>query len=637
MEANIYKPPTVGEMELSSPQYLLLGLLHSLVTGDMMSSILLGEICFQVEKLKSRHYKVWLLEDFIFPQSDIKKAMALLSELATNSVLKLPPHVLGIMVSLANKYGANYVQLRNFSEEWCNDQLKNAVGNNNPGEIIAIVAEGGDLNEPTQTGDSLMHLAARAGNCAAIAALGFLKVDLEAVNSRNATPLMEAIENNHVSSVKSLITAGANLSKRFYRGDTYLHIAAAGGSNGALEVLLERGMNVNEKNFFGETPLFQAVRTDNVQGMEILLENDADSSILPEKGKSLTEMVLESRNPDMLKVFIKSGADLKLKDGDTVLHLVARLGNLEMLKGIKNKKFQGSVKNQSGLTPLHVASDPSVVRMFVRMGIDINSKTEKNETALHLAAAKGSIELVKDLVRLGAAVDLQDERGTSALMIALKNSKLDIANFLLYNGANPNIKDKEGCTPLHYAAEVGCVESVTALLHAGVEVDVQDINGNTAAFIAAINNKPDVLKLLVENGADLNLRYSNSDGIIHCVASRGHIEAMMVLLDTGLEVDTKGNSGWTALYWASWRGYTPIVKALLDAGADPEAKDKEGYTPLMRASNKGHLTVVQLLIDRGVNANNRDNNGRTALHWAKTNGNKSIHVVDYLESIGGVQ
>lgn len=116
MKANIYKPATVGDMELSSPQCLLLGLLHSLVAGDVMSSLVLADICVRVTKLRSRHYKVWLLEDFDFPHSDIQKAMDLLAELVTNSILKLPPHVLGIMLSLANKYKTNNVQLRTLSE-----------------------------------------------------------------------------------------------------------------------------------------------------------------------------------------------------------------------------------------------------------------------------------------------------------------------------------------------------------------------------------------------------------------------------------------------------------------------------------------------------------------------------------------
>ncbi|XP_066905048.1 uncharacterized protein [Halyomorpha halys] len=181
LKTNIYRPASITDMELSSTHCLLLALLHSLVTADVTFCTLLADMCSRVEKLRSRHYKVWLLEDFVFPQPDIQKAMALLAELIADGTMKLPPHVLGIMSSLANKYGFTSVHLKALSKEGLSDlanQLRSAVINNSPGDIIAIAAEGGDINGLTESGDSLMHLAARAGNCASISALNFLKADL---------------------------------------------------------------------------------------------------------------------------------------------------------------------------------------------------------------------------------------------------------------------------------------------------------------------------------------------------------------------------------------------------------------------------------------------------------------------------
>lgn len=116
VEANIYRPLTIADMELSTPQCLLLALLHSLVTGDVMSCVLLADICHRVERMRSRHLRVWLLEDFSFPWTEIQDAMALLTKLVANGTLKLPAHVLTTMVSLAKKYKIADVQLRTLSE-----------------------------------------------------------------------------------------------------------------------------------------------------------------------------------------------------------------------------------------------------------------------------------------------------------------------------------------------------------------------------------------------------------------------------------------------------------------------------------------------------------------------------------------
>lgn len=109
-QASIYRPATIVDMELTSPQCLLLALLYSLVTG-VRSCLFLSCICVQVEKLWSRHLRVWLMEDFSFPRPEVENVMALLVELVTDGTLNLPPHVT-TMTSLAKKYGITEVQLR---------------------------------------------------------------------------------------------------------------------------------------------------------------------------------------------------------------------------------------------------------------------------------------------------------------------------------------------------------------------------------------------------------------------------------------------------------------------------------------------------------------------------------------------
>lgn len=514
--------------------------------------------------------------------------------------------------------------------------LERAVLNNSPGDIISLANEGGDVDGLTQSGESLIHLAARLGNSSSIAALGFLKANLEALNSSNATPLDEAVKNNCVPSVKALLAAGAEVEKYFIRGDTYLHIAAAGSHNGALEVLLEEDMDVNKKNHLDETPLLQAVRAGNVQGVEMLLEKKAESEIFAKDGKSLLEMAVESQNVEIFKLLVKAGTNLKTNDGNTVFHLVARFGNARMLDVIKKVTLPANFRDKDGFTPLHVASNPSVIKNLIKMGLNVNERSGKGETALHLASAKGSLALVRTLCQAGAAVDAQDDDGTSALMITLRNSKEDISTFLLHNGADPQLKDKEGRTALHYAVEGGCARSVTNLLIAGASMDEQDNKGNTPIFAASLNNKPAVLQMLVENGADLTQKDRDGNGILHTEASTGHVEAVKKLIDAGAIVDMKGKDQWTALHCAAEKGHFTVVRELLERGADPAAKNGDDWTPLMLASSGGYFNVVQLLVNHGAPLN--DKAGffrRTALYWA--NEHKHRAVAEYLKYKGAVE
>ncbi|XP_014277122.1 putative ankyrin repeat protein RF_0381 [Halyomorpha halys] len=560
-EANIYRPSTIDDMELSTPQCLLLALLHSLVEGDVMFSVMLADICHQVEMLRSRHYRVWLLEDFSFPRNDIENAMELLTHLVANGTLKLPTHVMAIMTSLATKYRIEGVYLRALSEEGrcaLATQLEDAVTNNNPRDIFELESEGADVCGLTQCGDSFLHLAARAGSSASIAALSILHADLEAVNSSNATPLEEAVRCNCASSVKALLMAGANFNKHLAVGETYLHIAAAGFNNEALEALLEGGMNINGKNQRGETPLVLAVKVGNLRGVELLLEKGADLSVL---------------------------FDLRLKDGDSLVHSVARSGNIKILKLLKDRKIPANVKNDNGLTPLHVACNISVVRMLLRMGVDVN---------------------------------IGDDTGSTPLMMATRNNKPDIVSLLLLYRAEPKIKDNVGRTALHYAAELGCIELVTTLLDVGARVDDLDIKGDTPLFLAS--NKLEVLQLLVES-ADLVMRDCYGDGILHREARSGHVQVVKSLIDAGAVLDMTNLFLKTSLHYAAMEGHTGVVKVLVDAGAMVNIQDCEGWIALHHAAQGGYNDVVTELLEAGSMVNLKNKNQDTALHWAAHGGN----------------
>lgn len=611
--ANIYRPSTVADMELSTAQCLLLALVHSLVEGDLMFSTLLADISYRVEKLRSRYLKVWLVEDFEFPRRDIESATCLLAQLITENSLRLPEHVMTIMASLAKKYGIKGVQLRTLSKEsrcCLASQLENAVTNNCVKDIFELESEGANVCGVTLSGESLIHLATRLDNSSSIAALGFLKVDLEDLNSSNATPLEEAVKNNCVHSVKALLSAGAEVEKRLPGGDTYLHVAAAGGHNEALEVLLENVNDVDIENDFAETPLIKSAKAGNFRGIELLLEKDADPV-------ALLELLI---------------------DGESILHSVARSGNFKILKLLiyEEHEIPADMKNHSGLTPLHLACNLSIARALVRMGLNIEEEDNEERTPL---------------------------------MTAAKNKKADIVNLLLLNGASLKAKDQKGWSALHYAAEAGCADSATFLLDADkgpdrVMVDCMDDNSETPAFIAAKNNNLAVLRVLVENGTDLAwencdgmdilhvaARYGNVEVVkallqygvevkginpmtaLHYAAQEGHIEVVTALIDAGADVDMVDHNGHSALYYASEGGHTAVVAVLLDHGANPNAglygRLYEGSTPLMVASKKDHIDVVKLLVERGADVRMKDNTGRTALEIAKG----LTQVVEYLRSI----
>lgn len=73
-----------------------------------------------------------------------------------------------------------------------------------------------------------------------------------------------------------------------------------------------------------------------------------------------------------------------------------------------------------------------IIRLVREDGVDVDSVTGANETALYIAASKGHYDVVKTLMLLGADPNIKNNsiNGTTAEQIARFNGKDDIADFL---------------------------------------------------------------------------------------------------------------------------------------------------------------------------------------------------------------
>lgn len=81
-----------------------------------------------------------------------------------------------------------------------------------------------------------------------------------------------------------------------------------------------------------------------------------------------------------------------------------------------------STHEQSGLTPLHVASfmgHLSIIVLLLQHGANPNAPTVRSETALHLAARSGQMEVARLLLRNGAQVDAR-ARVSGTIIITYK-------------------------------------------------------------------------------------------------------------------------------------------------------------------------------------------------------------------------
>lgn len=115
------------------------------------------------------------------------------------------------------------------------------------------------------TGYTLLMHAASVGNIAIMEYLIQKKADVNAVGWQGRTALSVAVENRQNEAVAYLLQKGADVKstqyiiKRFYRGNTVLHIAARVWNLPAAHLLMKYGADVDAKNGNRKTPYKVAI------------------------------------------------------------------------------------------------------------------------------------------------------------------------------------------------------------------------------------------------------------------------------------------------------------------------------------------------------------------------------------------
>jgi len=122
--------------------------------------------------------------------------------------------------------------------------------------------------------------------------------------------------------------------------------------------------------------------------------------------------------------------------GFTPLHGVVGEHHFEMAEYLITRGADVMSKNDSGVTPLHLASSPEMVRILVRHGAKLEAREDGGGTPLHLASENPeALDVMRELLSLGADVNARDYSGGTALATALARDEQDKVDLLLTFGA----------------------------------------------------------------------------------------------------------------------------------------------------------------------------------------------------------
>ena len=408
--------------------------------------------------------------------------------------------------------------------------------------------------------------------------------------------LLDAAQNNDVTSAISLVNEGADVNMAYPDGATALHWAAHWGATDLADSLLSEGAAVNAANELGITPIAIACRNGSEAMVETLLRADANAFAVE-------------------------------PSGETVLMSCSRTGLLGAVEKLLAAGAEpNSLETNSGQSALMWAAaegHTGVVDLLIGAGADVNASSSGRFTPLMFSARSGALEIARLLLDAGADVNATTDEGLSPLLVATasldaitgsdyrlvvdESEHQDLGILLIDHGADVNQSDQYGMTALHYAVEMDKPRLLKKLLEKGADPNAQlteglpfrrgdyvgrgEYDGASPFWLATRLGNVEMMRELLSAGADPELRQAwgvtptmVASGVTQTdsriVSEDKLIKALeLLVLEIGTDIHSVDRSGQTAVHGAANVSGNEIIKFLVAQGADPEALDNRGRTP----------------------------------------------------------
>jgi ankyrin repeat protein len=182
--------------------------------------------------------------------------------------------------------------------------------------------------------------------------------------------------------------------------------------------------------------MLAAIQRGSATEVAALIKRGLDPDIVDQEGNTLLMLAVRDDKVDILDVLLAARANPNARNahGDTALRIAALRGSLPMVERLVKAKAQ---VNMRGWTPLIYA------------------------------AFNGHTEVAAYLLDHGAAIDARADNGFTALIAAARSGHEAMTVLLLKRGANPNVRDDKGETAMDYALRGGNTDIFDRLRAAG--------------------------------------------------------------------------------------------------------------------------------------------------------------------------
>ncbi|KAL4898493.1 ankyrin repeat-containing domain protein [Aspergillus ambiguus] len=403
--------------------------------------------------------------------------------------------------------------------------------------------------------------------------------------------------------VDLLIQKNARLSATDASGWTALHLAAARGHCGVLELLLQN-LDIEARTSNGRTALWIAAEYGQVEAAGLLISSNAKVNARADNHMTPLHVAAKAGDAATVELLLSSKADVEAKDGlmMTALHYACEEGHLGTIKALLINKAKVNSLGSDRRTPLICAAamgQLEATRFLLRMKASDQHADDASMTALHWAAFNGHTEVVDILSQKKDVLAMTNIAGRTALHLAVMRSRFAVVELLLRRKARIEARCHDGLAALHYACMANNIQIARLLLLSGADIEIQTGDQRRPIHIAAASGSMAVLDLLCDKGASLEARDAKDDRALCTACRHGHVAVVQNLLNRGCplhfryDTDNKEDS---PLCLAAMGGHVPVINVLLGQGASVLKRDEMGWMPYYHAMHHAHPEALRLLL-----------------------------------------
>jgi len=213
-------------------------------------------------------------------------------------------------------------------------------------------------------------------------------------------------------------------------GLTPIHYAAYFGTISALFLMSEKGANLNIPTKKGTRPLHLAVINQQVSAVKFLLERGANPGAVNNELDTPFHLACVRHNSEIVELFLATCSCSKslysqveleenLNASESILKIVNSQGNIPLTIAVLNNQCE-TVK--------------MIINCVTEENAGTSFQDNKGNTLLHLAAEKGNVQMIKTLINecpRNIKINAKNKEGKTAFDIAHLNNFADCCQFLL--------------------------------------------------------------------------------------------------------------------------------------------------------------------------------------------------------------